>query len=503
MKRRRLINCGLGLILVVGSNAGKIQAKDEDGSKPNVLFIIMDDMNDWAHYLGGNNQAKTPNLDRLAARGVSFTNAYTAAPLSNPSRAAMFTGMQPYVTGVYNNKQVLANAPLANNSLMMPQYFRNNGYITLAAGKLFHTKPSPDVLNSMWDDKSHIDGGYGPFPVNSSLPESLQEKWFNIEEWKGADTDFPDVRNSKKVIDFLKEEHERPFFAAMGFYRPHTPWTAPKRYFDLYDINEIKRPTVLADDLDDIPAYAIEQFIGDRQIEKQRRLRENSNYWEQMIRAYLACVSFADDQIGLILDALDQSSYADNTWIILIGDNGFHHGEKERWGKSALWREACHVPLVVVPPRKIQGIDKGTRTAPVSSIDIYSTLVDACDLPEVENQLAGNSLIPLLFNSDRQWDKPSLSSFLPGNYTVHLNQWNLIQYADGSRELYDVENDENEFTNLAGKTEYKSLVDSLGKYIPKSWHPGIKTTPINRRLPISGKKQNKKQKRINSQVNDN
>lgn len=448
----------------------------------------MDDMNDWARYLGGNVQAKTPNLDRLAARGVSFTNAYTAVPLSNPSRTAMFTGMQPFVTGVYNNKQVLANAPLANNSLMMPQYFKNNGYITLAAGKVFHTKPSPNVWDRMWDDKSHIDGGYGPFPKNSTLPKRLQEKWFNIEEWNGPDTDFPDVRNSKKVIDFLKEKHEKPFFVAMGFYRPHTPWTAPKRYFDLYNINEIKRPSVLANDLEDIPAYAIEQFIGERQIEKQRRLRENGNYWEQMIRAYLACVSFADDRIGMILNALDQSSYADNTWIILVGDNGFHHGEKERWGKSALWREACHVPLIVVPPRKTTEIEEGTCAAAVSLIDIYPTLIEACNLPGVENQLAGNSLMPLLSNPDQQWNRPSLSSFLPGNFTIHLNRWNLIQYVDGSRELYDIENDENEFTNLVGKTEYKSIFDSLSKYIPKSWHPGIKVTSEKRRLPVVRKK---------------
>lgn len=483
MTIKHLTGCGLGLMLAIGPACASARMESQEVKKPNVLYIIMDDMNDWARHLGGNVQVKTPNLDRLAARGITFTNAYTAAPLCNPSRVSMFTGMQPYTTGVYNNNQQLADAPHANNSLMMPQHFRNNGYTTLAAGKLFHTKPSPEVLNGMWDDKRNLDGGYGPFPKEPGLPQDFQDRWFNVEEWTGPDTDFPDVRNSQRVIEFLHEKHEKPFFAAMGFYRPHTPWTAPKRYFDLYDVNEIKRPEVLANDLDDIPAYAIEHFIGTRQMERQRWLRENGNYWEQMIRAYMACVSFADDRIGMILDALDQSAYAGNTWIILVGDNGFHHGEKERWAKSALWREACHVPLIVVPPRNMSGIAPRACNVPVSSIDIYPTLIDACNLPEVADQLAGNTLMPLLADQAGKWDKPSLSSFLPGNFTVHYHQWNLIQYADGSRELYDTEKDENEFVNLAGKKEYKNIVDLLTGFVPPKWHPGISPATNGRKLP--------------------
>ncbi len=486
----RYLNYSLGFCLT----AGAFSATSAETAKPNVLYIIMDDMNDWANYLGGNVQAKTPNLDRLAARGVSFTNAYTAVPLCNPSRTAMMTGMQPFKTGVYNNMQPISNSPVANNSLMMPQHFRNNGYVTMAAGKIFHTKPSPEVMGKMWDDMRNLDGGYGPFPKNSTLPPELQERWQNIEEWIGPDTDFPDVRNSQKVIEFISAKHDKPFFAAMGFYRPHTPWTAPKRYFDRYDLGEIKRPEILENDLEDVPEYAIERFIGPRQREKQRSLSKNANYWEQMIRAYLACVSFADDRIGMILDALDRSPYADNTWIVLVGDNGFHHGEKERWGKSALWREACHVPLIIVPPKADIRIAKGKRGATVSSIDIYPTLIEACKLPSVENQLAGNSLMPLLKNASAQWNKSCISTFLPGNFVVHSCKWNFIQYADGSRELYDVVNDEKEFSNLAKSQEYKYLTDSLSAFLPKSWSPGVqsvaedeesgqnKSAPIRRRI---------------------
>lgn len=447
--------------------------KKQVDSKPNVLYVIMDDMCDWAHFLGRNNQVLTPNLDRLAARGISFSNAYSAVPLCNPSRTAMFTGMQPSVTGIYHNKQPIANSTVANNSLMMPQHFHDNGYTTLCAGKVFHSKPSPDVMARNWDDVSHIDGGYGPFPKNPGLPSGIGDRWQDYEEWTGPDTDFPDVRNSQKVIEFLGGKHDKPFFVAMGFYRPHDPWTAPKRYFELYDVNKIKPPLTIPDDLADVPPYAIDNFIGNRQIERQHKISTTGNAWEQMVRAYMACVSFTDDRIGMILDALDKSPYADNTLIVLIGDNGFHHGEKERWGKSALWREACHVPLVIVAPRKNKEIGKGNCKAVVNSIDIYPTLIDVCKLPKIENQLAGNSLMPLLKDPKEKWDKPSISTFLPGNFTVHQNQWNYIHYADGSAELYDISKDENEFENLVEKPDFKKVVDSLSKFVPQKWVEGV------------------------------
>lgn len=483
-----MLGCGMGFLFTMGP----VPAQDQKQQirKPNVLYIIMDDMNDWARYLGGNNQARTPNLDRLASRGVCFTNAYTAVPLSNPSRTAMLTGMHPSVTGIYNNNNPIAGSTVANNSLMMPQLFRNNGYYTLIAGKIFHTKPSADVMKNMWDDMTHIDGGYGPFPKKSPEAGDQQKRWQNLEPWEGPDTDFPDVVNSQKVIDFLGKKHDKPFFVAMGFYRPHTPWTAPKRYFDLYDLDKIKRPQTIPDDLADVPAYAIDYFIGERQREMQRSLSSTGNNWEKSVRAYLACVSFADDRIGMILDALDKSPYADNTIIVLVGDNGFHHGEKERWGKSALWREACHVPLIFVTPEGKQGLKKYKCESTVSSIDIYPTLVEACNLPEVGNQLAGNSLMPLLASKGLKWDKPSVTTFLPGNFAIHVNEWNFIRYADGSTELYNIADDEDEFVNLALKPEFRTVADSLSSFVPKSWKPEVK-----QQTPKPIKKQQKMRRR--------
>ena len=431
MKDKLLFMLGLGACAMPGGWTEVYgQAQKQTQERPNVLFIIMDDMCDWANYLGGNNQVKTPNLDRLAARGVYFSNAYAAVPLSNPSRTAMMTGLQPFVTGIYNNNQQLQDSPQVENATLMPEHFKQNGYTTVWSGKIFHNKPSDAKLASSWDDMEYRDGGYGPW-AQSSASEKKSGKarkgpnWDEFEPWVGPDTDFPDVVNSQKVIDFLGEEHDKPFFVAMGFYRPHTPHTAPKRYFDLYDLDSIKRPDVLPNDLDDIPPYAIEHFIGDK-LEKARRIMNSPDkQWEKEIWSYLACVSFADDRIGMILDALDRSPYADNTVIVLVGDNGYHHGQKERFGKSALWREACHVPFIVCGP-KSNPIPHGVCEQPVSLIDIYPTLNELCGLPHVD-ELAGNDLTPLLNDPQMEWNKPSISTFLPGNFTVHYGKWNYIR----------------------------------------------------------------------------
>lgn len=469
MKSKEIILYGLSSIVATGSL--KAEEKKQETAKPNVLFIIMDDMCDWARYLGGNNQVLTPNLDRLVARGVSFSNAYTGVPLSNPSRTSLLTGIPAYVSGVYTNDQEISTIPMINNSLMMPQHFHDNGYTTICSGKIFHTHPSGAVMAKMWDDTTNIDGGYGPFIKHQTLPQNLQQKWQNYEAWTGPDTDFPDIVNSQKIIDYLGQSHSKPFFAAMGFYRPHGPYTAPKRYFDLYNLNTIQRPFLLpvGEDLADVPQYAIDNFIGADERAYNVTLNSTGNCYEQLIRAYMASVSFADDRIGMILNALDASPYADNTVIVLIGDNGFHHGEKERWGKMALWREACHVPFAIIPAKNDTRIAKGTYSTPVSLMDLYPTLIDLCELPQIANQLAGNSLMPVLTNLETKWKNPSISTYLSGNFTVHADQWNFIKYANNSYELYNISNDENEITNLAYKAEYASIVDSLSTFLPKTW----------------------------------
>ncbi len=475
---------GLGACVLQGTTANAQQAsKKQDSNKPNVLFIVMDDMCDWAHYLGGNNQVKTPNLDRLAARGVRFANAYTAVPLSNPSRTAMMTGLYPFVTGIYNNNQQLQDSPQVEGATLLPEHFKQNGYTTFWSGKIFHHKPSDAKLASAWDDMEYRDGGYGPWAHSTADDKGKARKgpkWDIHEAWTGPDTDFPDVVNSHGVIDFLGKKHDKPFFVAMGFYRPHTPHTAPKRYFDLYDLNSIERPRVLPDDLDDIPPYAVENFIN---LDKARKVMNSPDKaWEKEIWSYLACISFADDRIGMILDALDRSPYADNTVIVLVGDNGFHHGQKERFGKSALWREACHVPFIVCGPKN-GAVTQGECEHPVGLIDIYPTLTSLCGLPEVAN-LNGNDLSALLADPQSEWDKPTISTFLPGNFTLHYGKWNYIRYADGSQELYDTQADEDEFFNRASDPEHKDLIQKLDSCLPTTWHPGVKPREIKHNTRI-------------------
>jgi arylsulfatase A-like enzyme len=476
MNTHHILTYGLGACFTVGCLHNEAIASENE--KPNVLLIIMDDMCSWVNYMGGINEVHTPNIDKLAERAVTFSNAYAPVPLCNPSRAAMLTGIPSYVTGIYHNEHAIENHPIANNSMMMPQYFRDNGYFTICAGKVFHSRPSTPVMNDMWDDMTHIDGGYGPFVVNSTLPDNLLRRWRDFEAWTGPDSDFPDVVNTQKMVDFLGENHDKPFFAAMGYYRPHNPYTAPKRYFDLYDIEKIKRPATIPNDLADIPEYAITNFIGGER-DYHALLSSTGNLYEQMILAYLASVSFADDMIGRIISALEESPNANNTIIVLVGDNGFHHGEKERWGKSALWRKASHVPFLIVPVKGDESVTAGDCVRPVNLIDIYPTLIDICELPEIHNQLAGNSLLPLIHDVNAEWNHPAISNYLPGNFAIHLNEWNYIRYANGSEELYNISEDEHEFHNLAIRPEYKELLDSLAGYIDMFWDTNPDLTPVD------------------------
>jgi arylsulfatase A-like enzyme len=454
-----------------GNTGGNGNSNDDDNTRPNVLFIIMDDMNDRTQYLG-DNQANTPNLNRLAAQGVWFANGYTAVPVSNPSRTAMMTGLQPFVTGVYNNNHQLQDSEVVNESRMMPLHFRENGYYTLYAGKIFHNKPSTAALDAMWDDRSNADGGYGPFIKNSTIPSNLYvDKWRDWQPWTGPDTDFPDVVNSRKVVDFLGKEHDSPFFIALGLYRPHTPYTAPKRYFDMYPLENIVLPEVPADDFDDISPYAVKTFAGPAQRENHRKWAE-AGLWKHLIRSYLACTTFSDELVGNVLTALENSPYADNTIVVLVGDNGFHSGEKERFGKAALWRQSCNVPFIVSWPGG-KNMDKGKVEAPVSLIDIYPTLVSLCGLPAVD-ALAGNDLSPLMEDIGATWNKPCISTMNPGNFVVHLGNWNYLRYADGvSEELYNIQADEPEFHNLADDPSYAAIKAQLAAYVPKTWAPAL------------------------------
>jgi arylsulfatase A-like enzyme len=435
-------------------------SSEDNQDKPNVLFIVIDDLNDWIGYLGGHPDVKTPNIDRLAIGGCFFANAHCAAPLCNPSRAAVMTGIRPSTSGVYYNDQPWRQSPALRDVATIPQQFKMQGYKTLGGGKVFGQFQCPDSWDKYWPSIwKQVPGA--PKPPKDNLSLNGFEK-VSSSKWGVLDVPNRKMRDWQVagwVIKQLKQKHEKPFFLACGFSSPHLPWYIPREYFDMYPVERITLPDVEEDDLDDVPLMG--KLIV--KIPKIHQIFEHLQ-WRKAIQGYLASITFVDDCIGRVMDSLSSSSYADNTVIVLWSDHGFHLGEKRRWGKSSLWEEATHVPLVFVVP----GLTKpnGTCPAPVSLIDIYPTLIDLCGLKPPE-ALEGISLVPLLKNPERTWRRPALTTHHRNNHTVRSERWRFIRYSDGTEELYDHSIDPQEWNNLANDPKYSAIKEDLIKWLPE------------------------------------
>jgi arylsulfatase A-like enzyme len=444
------------------------EAAGKSGDRMNVLFIAIEDLNDWIGCLGGHPQAKTPNIDHLAEMGVLFTNAHCAAPACGPSRSALLTGLRPSTTGNYKNRNSFVKNRLLNDAITLPEYFRRNGYHTLGTGKIFHGTHFAELKGAGWDEywpskkRAHPPGlkpTYAPLPLNG-IPKAAHFDWGPLDEGVGLE-DTSDGKKARWVArTLLGRKFDRPFFLAIGFSKPHLPWYAPRRYFDMHPLEGIQLPMVKEDDLEDVPP------IGRRMAKPDgdhRRVLEH-NQWHKAVQAYLACGSFVDDCVGIVIDALLKSPYRDNTVIVLWSDHGWHLGEKLHWRKFTLWEEATHVPMIWVAP----GLTKpGSRCdAPVNLMDIYSTLITVCELPPNE-QLEGYDLTPLLRDPRASWDKPTLTTYGRSNHAVRSRRWRYIRYADGSEELYDHEGDPMEWTNLAGDPKYAEVKRELAGWLPK------------------------------------
>ena len=306
--------------------------------RPNVFFIIIDDLNDWVGCLGGHPQARTPNIDRLAMRGVLFTRAYCTAPLCNPSRTSLLTGIRPSTSGIYENDQPwnFVFPPAAT----LPGFFRRNGYSTIGAGKIFHHKN-----RSLWSTRFKKRGYPSPqepahrFRGDPSL-ESLQWAPTDAEDWQTEEG---------KLVGFVRKAfarpQKRPFFLAVGTYRPHLPWYVPRKYFEQFTLDSIQLPRVREDDLDDVPPLGRE--AANPSVHRQI---VEAGQWAPAVQAYLASIASVDAHIGMLIDLLDASPYADDTIVLICSDHGFHLGEKLHWHKSGLWEEATRVPLAIVAP---------------------------------------------------------------------------------------------------------------------------------------------------------
>ncbi|MFO0944914.1 MAG: sulfatase [Planctomycetota bacterium] len=425
-------------------------ARTAEEQRPNVLMIAVDDLNHWVGYLGRNKQTITPNIDRLAKQGASFTRSYCAAPVCNPSRAALLSGMRPATTGVYGNNDDWRNVVPPERTLITT--FRNAGYYTAGAGKIYH---GGFDRQSEWDDYLQDEG-----PSARPKGGKLGVGGILFAPVDGADEDVSDARIVAYGIEQLQKKHDKPFFLSVGLHKPHMPWYVPKKYYDMHPLDSIELPPVTDNDLGDIPPAG--QKMANARGDHAEMLR--SGRWKEAIQGYLAAVSYSDAMIGRLLDALKASEYRDNTIVVLWGDHGWHLGEKEHWRKFALWEEATRAPLLWVVP----GLTKpnGVCERTVDFMSIYPTLCDLAGIP-IPSHVEGKSIRSLLANPKSAWNTPALTTYEFNNHAVRSEGHRYIRYHDGGEELYDETKDPYEWTNLANQPDLASIKAELVKFMPK------------------------------------
>lgn len=426
--------------------------------RPNILLVSIDDLNDWTGCLGGHPQSKTPNIDRLAKRGTLFANAHCQSPVCNPSRASLMTGRYPHSSGVYFLSPDLQQAPALQNLDTLPERFAKHGYRTLAAGKLFHTRDK-----RFFQEYGGNMGGFGPRPKTKISQPHGHPLW-DWGAYPDRDEDMPDYKIAQWAVEKLKEQPDdssSPFFLGVGFFRPHVPMYAPKKWFDLFPRDQVKLPLVRKDDRNDLSPYAI-ALTNEMHVSPEHAWIESAGEWAHAVQAYLASIAFADHCLGTVLDALDASPHRDNTIVVLFSDHGFHLGEKQRWAKRTIWEDGTRVPLIVVAP----GHQDGQRTnKPAQLLDIFPTLLELAGLPADDKQ-EGHSLVPLLNNPQAEWPHVALSSFGKGNHAIRSEHFRYIRYHDGSEELYDHRKDPHEWTNLAAGKETAEVIRTHRQHIP-------------------------------------
>ncbi len=445
--------------------------------QPNILFIAVDDLNDWIGCLGGYpGTVHTPHLDQLAGRGVLFSNAHCPSPKCAPCRAAVLCGLYPSSTGLYDNGHWWR--PHRPDLRTLPAHFKAQGYRTVGAGKIHHHTAGfnpPDQWDQFEPLLFHIDpwfrGDKRNYPWSQSsanpagFPFSGVPKLGHENDWGALpipDEAHDDHRTIDAALAMLRETHDQPFFLACGLFRPHLPWYVPQQFLDLYSLEEIVLPEVPDDDLEDLPAPAL-KLAADRRQDFERIRRADK--WRHAVRAYLASISYADHQVGRLLDALQPSPHAANTIVVLWSDHGWHLGEKQHWHKSTLWERATRVPLIIAGP----GIAVGRCDRPVNLIDLYPTLTQLAGLPPPSHSLDGLSLLPLLRDPQAARTRPSVIEFQAGNAAVRTMHHRYIRYHDGSEELYDHRHDPQEWANLAAQPETTILKAELARWLPKTW----------------------------------
>jgi arylsulfatase A-like enzyme len=468
MNRRNFLKATGTFLGMVSAGITPFFCSTATEKKPNILFIAIDDLNDWIGCMGGHPNSKTPNLDRLAREGTLFTNAHCQAPICGPSRASLMTGLRPSTTGIYgqiNDNNIRKSNQATQQAVFLQEYLRQNGYKTMAVGKIFH-KHVPD---GTVDESGGRVSGFGPKP-------SQRIKW----DRKGTSTDWgpfpendqemPDYQTAQWAIERLKQKQEKPFFLAAGFLRPHVPWHVPQKWFNLHPLHQIKTPPYLPDDYDDLPEIAIK--VADVPMMPTTEWMIKNQEWKNVVQAYLACVSFVDHYVGEVLKALKMGPNAKNTVVILWSDHGYHIGEKNRFAKHSIWERATRAPLLIAGPSLQSG---QICKKPVGMIDLYPTILDLCGL-EANPQNEGHSLTPLLKNPENEWPHAAVTTYGRNNHAVRSEHFRYIHYENGAEELYDHRKDQNEWFNLVKDPEYDQVKQELKKHLPQKNVPWSTTS---------------------------
>lgn len=480
--RLRLPRSAFCIFLCLGAWATETTAQV---SKPNVLFIAVDDLNDWIGFMGGYpGTVHTPYIDLLAARGTAFLNAHTASPVCCPSRAAVMSGQLPSTSGIYHNKHWWK--PNLPNLVTIPGHFKSQGYTTAGAGKIFHHTNGNNPPQN-WDDFQALafrDNAFAydnleqygltekteiphDFPFSGVTLYSKEVDWGSFSK---PEKEFDDARAAQYCVDFLSNKQDKPFFLACGIFRPHMPWYFPKEYLDLYPLDEVLVPDDLPEDLDDVPEAG--KKLGLRKYADMKKTRD-AGLWPTAIQHYLASISFADAQVGKLLDALDASPFADNTVIVLWSDHGWHLGEKQHWHKRTLWEEGTRIPMIVVSPKHRK--PGQTTNQPASTLDLFPTLIELCDLEDIPNQkLDGMSLVPWLRNPNKHRKQAAITVDENQHMSARSERYRYIRYNDGMEEFYDHKSDSNEWTNQINNKRYATAIQQLRAQLPKNVTPPVR-----------------------------
>jgi len=458
----------LALLVAVAWPADfKAQAAD---LKLNVLFIATDDMNcDLGCY--GHPVVKTPNIDRLAARGTRFDRAYCQFPLCSPSRTSLLTGLRPDTTQVFDLKKHFRT--VLPDVITLPQLFRTNGYFAARVGKIYHYGVPGDIGTSGLDDPQSWDKAVNPRGrdkieegqlINYTLKRGLGSS-LSFLKADGADEEQTDGIGATEAIKLIEEHKDRPFFIACGFYRPHCPYVSPKKYFDRITFEQVRMPEISPVFPLEVPKPSLASttpwpWFGVTEMQA----RESK-------QAYWAAISFVDAQVGRLLDALDRLKLADKTIVVFWSDNGYHVGELGLWMKQSLFENSARVPIILAAPGQKTKGQGSPRT--VELLDLYPTLADLCGLAPM-HKLAGQSIRPLLDDPQAAWDKPAFTQVWRGSFSGHsvrTERWRYTEWDEGKQgvQLYDYQTDPEENHNMAGDPKHAQTVAELKAMVQKNW----------------------------------